>query len=171
MLKNGWEDNKLAKLGDAIAISKSETMKDSLTDRGRCSEMLSHLKSTLITPAISTALHSGLLWPSQKTIGNSHNFISPLTNNCSSQANYLSSKDLYDDEDEDEDNDGDEGEDDNDDDSEDDNGNVDNDDDIKEDTHCRWCWSVFNGYPNPTRFPVFFSIPDPIQFWKSSGSG
>ena len=61
MLKNGWEDNKLAKLGDAIAISKSETMKDSLTDRGRCSEMLSHLKSTLITPAISTALHSGLL--------------------------------------------------------------------------------------------------------------
>ena len=28
--------NKLAKLGDAIAISKSETMNHSLTDRGRC---------------------------------------------------------------------------------------------------------------------------------------
>ena len=27
--------NKLAKLGDAIAISKSETMFESLTDRGR----------------------------------------------------------------------------------------------------------------------------------------
>ena len=25
-------------------------------------------------------------------------------------------------------------------------------------------WSVPNGYPNPTRYPVFFSIPDPIQF-------
>ena len=29
-------ENKLAKLGDAIAISKSETINDPLTDRGRC---------------------------------------------------------------------------------------------------------------------------------------
>ena len=40
-------DNKLTKLGDAIAISKSETINDPLThwptDRGRCWEMLSHL--------------------------------------------------------------------------------------------------------------------------------
>ena len=43
--------------------------------------------------------------------------------------------------------------------------------------------SVPSGYPNPTRYPIFLSIPDPppgislgtrpnpIQFWKSSGSG
>ena len=24
--------------------------------------------------------------------------------------------------------------------------------------------AVPNGYPNPTRYPVFFPIPDPIQF-------
>ena len=30
------EKNKLAKLGDAIAISQSETINDPLTDRGRC---------------------------------------------------------------------------------------------------------------------------------------
>ena len=41
--------NKLAKLRDAIAISKSETIPDPLTDRGRCQEMLSHLKNTLRT--------------------------------------------------------------------------------------------------------------------------
>ena len=41
----GWGyGNKLAKLGDAIAISKSETMNHSLTDRGRCKDMLSHLE-------------------------------------------------------------------------------------------------------------------------------
>ena len=35
-----YTQNKLAKLGNAIAISKSET----ITDRGNCQEMLSHLK-------------------------------------------------------------------------------------------------------------------------------
>ena len=37
----------------------------------------------------------------------------------------------------------------------------------------RYCdpHTVPSGYPNPTRYPVFISIPDPIQFWKSSGSG
>ena len=35
-----------------------------------------------------------------------------------------------------------------------------------------WCAeAVPNGFPNPTRYPVFSSIPDPIQFWKSSASG
>ena len=43
------ERNKFAKLGDAIAISKSETITHPLTDRGRCQEMLSHLKNTLRT--------------------------------------------------------------------------------------------------------------------------
>ena len=41
-------ENKLTKLEDVIAISKFETMNhsltDPLTDRGRCKEMLSHLK-------------------------------------------------------------------------------------------------------------------------------
>ena len=45
--------NKLAKLVDAIAISKSETVTDSLTDpltdRGNCWQMLSHLKIFLLT--------------------------------------------------------------------------------------------------------------------------
>ena len=41
--------NKLAKLGDAIAVSKSETMNDSLTDWPTdCKEMLSHLKNYLV---------------------------------------------------------------------------------------------------------------------------
>ena len=43
------ERSKLAKLGDAIAISKSETMNRSLTDRGRRYEMLSHIKKKYIS--------------------------------------------------------------------------------------------------------------------------
>ena len=31
--------------------------------------------------------------------------------------------------------------------------------------------AVSSGYPNPTCYPVFLPIPDPIQFWKSLGSG
>ena len=31
-------------------------------------------------------------------------------------------------------------------------------------------WTVPSRYPNLTRYPVFLSIPDLIQFWKSSGS-
>ena len=37
--------SKLAMLGVAIVISKSETINDPLTDRGNCQEMLSHLKT------------------------------------------------------------------------------------------------------------------------------
>ena len=48
--RDAYVSNKLAKLGDAIAISKSETITDPLihplTDRGRCYEMLSHLKNS-----------------------------------------------------------------------------------------------------------------------------
>ena len=44
--------NKLAKLGDAIAISKSEFINHSLThpltDRGNCQEMLLHLKRAVL---------------------------------------------------------------------------------------------------------------------------